>query len=323
MESSIPGATADLAVIDVSNLPGDPAALAAIDRACREWGCFLISGFDRISAMNLQLIGELEVAMHGFFALDAATKHSISRTAENAWGYYDRELTKNTHDWKEIFDVGPATGANQPQWPESPAGFQLLIERYCRACESLALPLLGAVSECLGMPAEHLEPAFQEHTSFLRLNHYPPCPTPGGPDDPSGLGSRGFGINHHTDSGALTLLLQDRQPGLQLFRDGRWHLVQPVTGTLTVNIGDIVQVWSNDRYAAPLHRVLANSSAHRYSAPFFFNPAYAATYAPLPSLCADEPPRYRAINWGEFRAQRAAGDYADIGSEIQIGDFRL
>lgn len=316
-------AIADLPLVDVARLPHDPAALHMIDRACREWGCFMIRGFEPISEMRQQLMDELEAAMHAFFALDAQQKHAIERTAENAWGYYDRELTKNTRDWKEIFDVGPASGANKPQWPGRLAWFRPLVERYYRACESLAFPLLRAISTCLGMPSQHLDAGFEAHTSFLRLNYYAPCAAPAGPDEPSGPGSRPFGINHHTDSGALTILLQDRQPGLQLFRDGRWHLVRPRPGTLTINIGDIVQVWSNDRYPAPLHRVLASSEAPRYSAPFFFNPAQAADYAPLPSRCVDEQPRYRSINWGEFRARRAAGDYADIGSEIQISDFRI
>ena len=39
-------------------------------------------------------------------------------------------------------------------------------------------------------------------------------------------------------------------------------------------------------------------------------------YAPLSGGA-----RYRPINWGEFRAQRSAGDYADLGSEIQISDY--
>jgi isopenicillin N synthase-like dioxygenase len=50
---------------------------------------------------------------------------------------------------------------------------------------------------------------------------------------------------------------------------------------------------------------LANADAERFSVPFFFNPAYSTEYAPLPSTVdAQSPPRYRPINWGEFRARR-------------------
>lgn len=80
-----------------------------------------------------------------------------------------------------------------------------------------------------------------------------------------------------------------------------------------------MQVWSNDRYRAPVHRVLASSEQARYSAPFFFNPRYNCDYRPL----GDETPVYRSINWGEFRAGRAAGDYANLGDENQISDYRI
>ena len=105
-------------------------------------------------------------------------------------------------------------------------------------------------------------------------------------------------INRHTDAGALTVLLQDEQPGLQVQRDGRWRTVEPRRGALVINIGDIIQVWSNDRYPAPLHRVIASTDAPRYSAAYFFNPAYAVDYAPLPGTHGPEdPPHYRPINW--------------------------
>ena len=82
-------------------------------------------------------------------------------------------------------------------------------------------------------------------------------------------------------------------------------------------------MWSNDRYRAPLHRVIASASAPRYSAPYFYNPGYTKESAPLPGVCnADNPPRYRPIRWSEFRARRAAGDYSDQGEEVQISHYR-
>jgi isopenicillin N synthase-like dioxygenase len=131
-----------------------------------------------------------------------------------------------------------------------------------------------------------------------------------------------LGVNPHTDSGALTLLLQDEQPGLEVFHANEWHLVEPRRDALVVNIGDIVQVWSNDRYTAAQHRGLVSADAERFSAPFFFNPAYSTLYAPLPSTVdAQHPPRYRPIHWGEFRSRRAAGDYADHGEYHSINHY--
>ena len=74
--------------------------------------------------------------------------------------------------------------------------------------------------------------------------------------------------------------------------------------------------------AAALHRGLVSADAERFSAPFFFNPAYSTQYAPLPSTVdARHPPRYRPIHWGEFRARRAAGDYADHGEYHSINHY--
>ena len=286
----------------------------ALDAACASWGCFHLTGH---GIADVVLDDVLE-AMAAFFALPAAAKQAIERTRDNPWGFFDRELTKNVRDWKEIFDVGPSAtqgplAGSVPQWPAL-AGFQEAVEAYYDAAEAVAARLLEGISSNLGMAPDHLAAGFQTgHTSFLRLNYYPLCKAP----------QEHLGISHHTDAGALTVLLADSQPGLQFEHDGEWHTVAPVPGALTINIGDIVQVWSNDRYRAPVHRVLAHAEAVRYSAPFFYNPSYEVDYAPLPgALAPGEAPRYQPINWGEFRAGRAAGDYANYGEEIQISQFR-
>jgi isopenicillin N synthase-like dioxygenase len=262
--------------------------------------------------------------MRGFFGLPLEEKHAIMRTAENPWGFYDRELTKHTRDWKQIYDYGPADGgAIAPQLPRGLPEFAPAIERFYAECDALALRLTDVVASNLGMPRGALTPCFRpDHTSFLRLNYYPPCPTPARPTDVSTAHVGHLGVNAHTDAGALTLLLQDEQPGLEVYHDDEWHLVEPRSDALVVNIGDIVQVWSNDRYTAALHRGLASAEAERFSAPFFFNPAYSTQYEPLPSTVdARHPPRYRSIHWGEFRARRAAGDYADHGEYHLIGHY--
>jgi isopenicillin N synthase-like dioxygenase len=309
----------NIPVIDIANLR-EPETLRALDAACREWGFFQVvrHGIDDA------LIASLHRAMRKFFHQPSAAKRALSRTAENPWGFFDRELTKNTRDWKQVYDYGPADGRSiTPQWPRELPAFQDAVLAFYHACETLAFRLLAAVARNLGTPEEHLRASFRpSHTSFLRLNYYPPCAAPARPDGMRTPSAGHLGVNHHTDAGALTLLLQDSQPGLEVHRGGEWHLVQPREDALVINIGDIVQVWSNDRYQAALHRVIANDAAERFSAPFFFNPAYEVHYAPLPTTVdVRHPPRYRAINWGEFRALRAAGDYADCGEEIQVAHY--
>ena len=166
-------------------------------------------------------------------------------------------------------------------------------------------------------PQEILRGFDPRHTSFLRLNHYPAHP------QRAAEGIAALGVGEHTDSGALTVLLQDDQPGLEVCRNGTWHPVAPFAGALVINIGDIVQVWSNDRYRAALHRAVTHATRERYSVPFFLNPSYETRYAPLPAAVdARRPARYEPIPWREFRELRAAGDYADLGEEVQIAHYR-
>ena len=158
------------------------------------------------------------------------------------------------------------------------------------------------------------------HTSFLRLNYYPvEDPLSDLPDEVRD--GADLGIHHHSDAGAVTILIQDDVGGLQVFKDGYWYDVEPIAGAFVVNIGDMVQVWSNDEYRAALHRVQAMSSIDRYSFPFFFNPAYGAIVEPLE--CAKTPNLYLGIDWGEFRRRRADGDYANVGKEVQIADYHV
>ena len=297
-----------------------------IDAACREWGFFQVVDH----GIDLDVINEIRVQMRAFFGLPQALKQQLERTEYNPWGYYDKELTKNVRDWKQIYDYGPRFMDDQarwaePRWPEGLPAFRDAVETYHEACETLAERILKVVASNINGDADSLLEGFGVgNTSFLRMNYYPVCPTPeipAGAEEPT---QGHLGLNRHTDSGALTLLLQDGQPGLQVFNRGAWHLVKPESGAITINIGDIVQVWSNDHYKAALHRVLANVTDERYSIPFFYNPRLQTNYAPLPGIVNERcPARYRAINWGNFRAQRVAGDYADVGEELQIGHYAL
>jgi isopenicillin N synthase-like dioxygenase len=308
-------------VIDIADLDSAPAR-AAIHHACTDWGFFQVTGH----GIEQSVIDEIFAMSRAFFGLPAADKRSILRDADNPLGFFDKELTKNRQDCKEIYDYGPDAGEGRaPRWPHGPLRqrFEPAVRACYDSCTALAMRLLSVIASNLGVSPQVLARGFdtRAHTSFLRLNFYPRHPVDN--DDPVGL-QRPFGVGEHTDAGALTILMQDEHPGLEVQRNGRWHVVQPRPGALVINIGDIVQVWSNDRYHAALHRVIvANPTEERYSIPFFLNPSYETTYEPLPTtVTGDRPPAYRRIHWREFRSLRAAGDYADIGEEVQIHHYR-
>jgi 2OG-Fe(II) oxygenase superfamily len=148
-------------------------------------------------------------------------------------------------------------------------------------------------------------------------------------------------ISPHKDAGFLTVLLQDEDcHSLQVWDESvqHWCTVVPARHALTINTGDMAQVWSNGLYKAPLHRVLTHESKARHSAPFFYNPGYQMWVSPIAwkstssSLSQDNNDgedrsssalMYHPVLWGYYRAVRFAGDLTDLGVEIQISDFEV
>jgi isopenicillin N synthase-like dioxygenase len=330
--------TPTIPVIDISALDrrgageGLSDVVDQVSAACRDWGFFQVVNH----GVRGDLIEAVWAEARSFFSLPREEKLGIGRTAENPRGYYDRELTKNVRDLKEVFDFGyiahPELPDDHPenraavdgsnQWPTSLETFRPTMVEYFGACEGLGQRIFEAFCLGLGLPRDYLQRHFERHTSFVRLNYYP-LEDPLAPEDSAGVTELGdLALGHHTDAGALTILLQDDVGGLQVFDGEDWLDVDPVEGAFVINIGDMTQVWSNDRYKAALHRVRPMKSRARLSVPFFYNPSYDTDCAPLPAVGAEEP-RYRPVNWGEFRRARTAGDYADYGKEIQIEDFRL
>ena len=316
-------------VIDIAELIRDansPAAADAIGQiagACRTWGFFQVVNH----GISSQRIAEVWRQTHAFFALPVDEKLEILRSRENPWGFYNNELTKNQRDKKEVFDFTredfDPIYRRHNRWPRNPPGFRAVMTDWLDACTELSLKLLEGFCLGLDLPADFMHRDFAEnHTGFVRLNYYPTDdPMAGFATDHQAIAD--LGIHHHTDAGALTVLLQDEVSGLQVYRDGYWYDIPTLEDALVINTGDMMQVWSNDIYRAAIHRVLAMEQRERYSIPFFFNPAAEARVSPLPSVVsADKPALYDAIEWGHFRGQRSDGDYADYGTEIQISQFR-
>ena len=325
----------DLApLFDGGDAAGSDGVAAAIAGACRNWGFFQVINHGIPAA----LVERVWAETRGFFALPLAEKRKLLRSKDNPRGYYERELTKNARDLKEVFDFGldpypdlpsdhpqnhlPVDGYNQ--WPVGRPAFKATMVAYFKACEGLGHRLMEMFCLGIGAPRDRLAPYFdRDHTSFIRLNYYP-LEDPLEPElarEVTALGD--MALHHHTDAGVLTILLQDEVGGLQVHGQGAWRDITPIEGAMVINIGDMMQVWSNDAYPAALHRVTPITDRPRYSLPFFFNPSYATDCEPLEPLVGPEGPHYRPVNWGTFRQLRTDGDYADYGKEVQLDDFRL
>eukprot|EP01127_Copromyxa_protea_P013775 TRINITY_DN372_c0_g1_i2.p1 TRINITY_DN372_c0_g1~~TRINITY_DN372_c0_g1_i2.p1 ORF type:complete len:316 (-),score=58.59 TRINITY_DN372_c0_g1_i2:68-1015(-) len=288
---------------------------AEIADACKNWGFFNIVNH----GVDPELVSKFEEMTRHFFSLPKEVKNSVRRTVTNSRGYFDDEYTQQKIDWKEGFDFGDTDNEvdGSSVWPEGEEEFKSVMLKYFATMKKLSEVILG-----LGQPRDALKPFFgEEHTSFLRLNRYPPCPTY----------DKDLGVSPHKDAGVLTILKHDDEvSGLQVYMgegdgltrdDPGWVTVPPIPGGFTVNIGDMAQVWSNDVYKAGLHRVLATKDKERISMPFFYNPSLQTTIEPFAET--PEQRKYKPINWGNFRRSRFLGDYADVGEEVQISHFRV
>lgn len=121
------------------------------------------------------------------------------------------------------------------------------LEEYGREVEKLGFKLMELIALSLGLPANRFNGYFKDQqTTFIRLNHYPPCPTP----------HLALGVGRHKDAGALTVLAQDDVEGLEVKRnsDGEWIRVKPIPNAFIINVADIIQVPSSK----PLIRSLVN-----------------------------------------------------------------
>ncbi|OIT33606.1 PREDICTED: protein DMR6-LIKE OXYGENASE 2-like [Nicotiana attenuata] len=299
-----------------------------IGDACKNWGFFQVINHGVPSTCR----ENIEKASRGFFLQPTEEKRKVSRDKDNPMGFYDTEHTKNVRDWKEVFDfvvenptILPAS--HEPgdmelkelvnQWPQFPTGSREACEEYARGIEKLSYKLLELIALSLGLSSKRLNSYFEDQTSFMRLNYYPLCP----------IHHLALGVGRHKDSGALTVLAQDDVGGLEVKRktDGEWIQVKPTPDAYIINVGDIVQVWSNDQYESVEHRVVASSKKERFSIPFFFNPSHYVMVEPLEELTSEESPvKYKAYNWGKFNTTRNLSNFKKLNVEnIQIYHFRI
>ncbi len=87
----------------------------------------------------------------------------------------------------------------------------------------------------------------------------------------------------HKDSGFLTLLLQDENSGLEAqANDNSWFSVAPVAGSLVVNMGELLQIMTQNYFIATPHRVRNAASSERFSSAFFYSPDLRCKLDPLP-----------------------------------------
>jgi isopenicillin N synthase-like dioxygenase len=189
-------------------------------------------------------------------------------------------------------------------WPERPAALRGIWTEYYRRMEHLAAAIMGVFALALELPDDFFRDKTDRHISGIRVINYPDQPdTP----EPGQLRA-----GAHSDYGALTILKTENVPGgLQVLnRAGAWVDVEPVADSFVVNIGDLMQHWTNDRWVSTLHRVVNPPrdralGSRRQSIVFFYQPNYDALIECLPGCCGPgRPAKYAPVTSGEHRLRK-------------------
>lgn len=318
-------------------LAGDPEGKAAVSRAfraaCEEIGFVVISGH----GVPGETVARLFERGYAFFDQPDAVKAQWHPTGPAQQRGYHGMATRGLSatlgkdapkDLRESVFLGPlddhrAAYAGVPEAatsyapnliPTEPPGIDEALCDMYRAFERLAADLLRIFAVALEIDEDHFAPLIDRHFSILSAHHYPALSTPPLPGQ--------LRTGAHTDYGALTILaMTNSRGGLEVeAKDGRWLPVSPGPGELVVNLGDMMQRWTNDRWRSTMHRVMTpddldDAMSRRMSVGYFMHPNYDAEIRCIPTCVAPgEGPKYPPITaGGHIRAKIEASHRAKAG----------
>jgi isopenicillin N synthase-like dioxygenase len=304
-------ALTEIPVIDFAPfLRGAPAERAkvakTIGEACRNIGFFYVTNHGVPDSLVTETFAEAK----RFFSLpesvkaEVAIEHSSCHRGYFSTGGENLDPAKQkTGDLKEGYKIGRDLQADHPlvragtplhgpnQWPSNLPGWRQTMTAYYDAMERLGREMLHAFALSLGLAETYFDAWLTAPMTTLGPLHYPP--------QTGHITEAQLGAGAHTDYGCLTLLAQDDAGGLQVRNaSGQWVAADPVPSSFVVNIGDMMERWTNGVFTSTLHRVINASGRERYSLPFFFDPDFHTPVACL-DTCLGAGAKYPPITAGQ------------------------
>ena len=270
-------------------------------------------------------------ALREFFALPLEDKVSI-RINDKSVGYIPVRSTvyvtsvinRNTRpDLNETITIARERPPDDPdilaglrfvgpnQWPAALPGFRGAMIAYQEALSSLGYAMLPLYARALDLPADYFDPYFTRPTWWVRNTYYPALR----PEDNQ------YGISPHSDHGFITLLPMSEEPGLEILSPGdEWIPATPVDDGIIVNTGEFLNRWSNGRFMATPHRVIA-PKRDRYSMAMFFNPNPETLADPLPTcVSAERPAAYDPVSLIDYMSWYIDSNYRRSAGGTQGAD---
>ncbi|XP_046448257.1 2-oxoglutarate-dependent dioxygenase htyE-like [Daphnia pulex] len=221
----------------------------------------------------------LKASKHFFLLPDDIKKQTCRDYSKNNDGYVgiNQEIlgTDIHHEIKEAYNltssksVFPSEDTN-PEFRSSVTDLALKLSELTRrllACMALAL---GLTENYFVDRHRFMFQDQDKNATTFRTLYYPSLSES---DIQPGIVRCGA----HSDYGTITLLLQDSVGGLEVLSGSKWIPATPIPGSILVNLGDLMQFWTSDRYTATVHRVLVpeeelRRKSTRQSIAFFVHP---------------------------------------------------
>ena len=291
--------------------------ILSIEHACKNVGFFYVKNHGIPSKHIKDVFASSKI----FFDLSREEKMKIHMGKSKIFRGYTpigTELTNEKRDWNESIDFGLDLASEHPdvqagealqgpnQWPEYPPELKRLLELHWDLMIVLGRKITQGLALSLGLAKDYFTPFTNRTQCAMRILHYPKV---GG----SSADNIGYGIGAHIDYGFLTILAQDEVGGLEVQNaDGEWIAAPYIPGSFVINIGHMIQRWTNDFYQATLHRVRSSHTKDRYSLPFFYEPNFDTVVAPLEKFCSVEnPARYQDFHFGNYLLNKYKTSYAE------------
>ncbi|KAJ9539632.1 hypothetical protein OSB04_026138 [Centaurea solstitialis] len=302
----------ELPVFDVSK-PLSPSSLSSLSSACKEWGFFHITNH----GISKELYNKLHSLSNKLFNLPYEQKLRAGPTS-NVKTYTPHFIASPFFESLRV--SGPrffasAQSSAEVLFKQPNPEFSEVLGEYGSKMRSLSNKIIEMLLMCLGDDfGTKFESEFSNSEGYLRINNY---------SSPETIGKDVEGLGMHTDMSCVTIVYQDEIGGLQVrSKDGKWMDIDPCAETLVVNIGDLMQAWSNGKLRSSEHRVvLKERKRNRFSLAFFWCfEDHKVVFAPeevvggenlrayKPFLCAD---------YIKFRENSEKGKFEKVGFTVK------
>ncbi len=202
-------------------------------------------------------------------------------------------------DLKEFYQVGNEKyGKNI--FPAEIPSFEKDVQNAFSILQKTGMEILSGIALYLGLEENHFVGMCADGNSIMRLLHYFPIQNP---EEVVGQVRAGA----HGDINFITLLMGASADGLEVLRrDGQWIPVTKVGDCIVVNIGDMLERYTNSRLKSTIHRVVNPQNPEemkkpRFSIPFFLHANPYVSLACHPScITAENPKGFEDITVGDF-----------------------